>query len=61
LYKPQTHSTTFVYPQLTILIRNCKYFTYLGGVLNFNGKFAVAEKHVAEQGRKAVFALIKKF
>jgi hypothetical protein len=33
--------------------------TYLGVVLNFNGKFSVAEKHVAEQGRKAVFALIK--
>ena len=34
-------------------------FTYLGVVLNFNGKSSVAEKHVAEQGRKAVFALIK--
>ena len=34
-------------------------FTYLGVVLNFNGKFSVAEKHVAEEGRKAVFALIK--
>ena len=34
-------------------------FTYLGVVLNFNGKFSVAEKHVAEQGRKAVFALIR--
>ena len=33
--------------------------TYLGVVFNFNGKFSVAEKHVAEQGRKAVFALIK--
>jgi hypothetical protein len=33
--------------------------TYLGVVLNFNGKFSVAEKHVAEEGRKAVFALIK--
>ena len=34
-------------------------FTYLGVVLNFNGKSSVAEKLVAEQGRKAVFALIK--
>ena len=34
-------------------------FTYLGVVLNFNGIFSVAKKHVAEQGRKAVFASIK--
>ena len=32
-------------------------FTYLGIVLNFNGKFAVAQKKVAEQGRKAMFCL----
>jgi hypothetical protein len=30
-------------------------FTYLGVILNFNGKFSVAQKNVAEQGRKAMF------
>ena len=34
-------------------------FTYLGVVLNFNGKFSVTQKHMAEQGRKAMFALFK--
>ena len=34
-------------------------FTYLGVILNFNGKFPVAQKHVAEQGRKAMFALFR--
>ena len=34
-------------------------FTYLCVILNFNGKFSVDQKHVAEQGRKAMFALFR--
>ena len=34
-------------------------FTYLGIILNYNGKFTVTQKHVADQGRKALFALFK--
>jgi hypothetical protein len=34
-------------------------FTYLGVILNFNGKFSVDQKHVAEQGRKAMLALFR--
>ena len=32
-------------------------FTYLGILLNFNGKFFTAQKQLASQGRKAMFAL----
>jgi hypothetical protein len=34
-------------------------FTYLDVILNFNGKLSVAQKNVAEQGRKAMFALFR--
>ena len=32
-------------------------FTYLGVVLNYNGKFLVTQKQLAAQGRKALFAM----
>ena len=32
-------------------------FTYLGVLLNYNGKYNVLQNKLAEQGRKAVFAL----
>ena len=32
-------------------------FTYLGILLNFNGKFFTTQKQLASQGRKAMFAL----
>jgi exonuclease III len=32
-------------------------FNYLGMLFNFNNKFRVAESHIADQGRKAMFAL----
>jgi hypothetical protein len=32
-------------------------FTYLGVLLNYNGKYNVLQNKIAEQGRKAVFAL----
>jgi hypothetical protein len=32
-------------------------FTYLGIVFNYNNKFTMAEKKIADQGRKAIFAL----
>ena len=32
-------------------------FTYLGIVLNYNGKFLVTQKQLAAQGRKALFAM----
>ena len=35
-------------------------FCYLGVLLNFNGKFVKAQKHLAEQSRKAVFGLKSK-
>ena len=34
-------------------------FAYLGLCFNYNGKFTEAEKQLAMQGRKAVFALNK--
>ena len=34
-------------------------FNYLGLHFNYNGKYTVAEKQLAEQGRKASFALSK--
>ena len=36
-------------------------FKYLGMLFNFNGKHNITQKHVAEQGRKAYFALNSKF
>ena len=35
-------------------------FSYLGFILYYNTKFTVAEKHLADQGRKAAFALCSK-
>jgi hypothetical protein len=32
-------------------------FTYLGVILNYNGKYNALQNKLAEQGRKAVFAL----
>ena len=34
-------------------------FTYMGLCLSYNGKYAEAEKQLAKQGRKVVFALNK--
>jgi hypothetical protein len=34
-------------------------FTYLGVILNFYRKFSVAQKNVAQQGGKAMFALFR--
>lgn len=36
-------------------------FSYLGLLLNFNGKFNVTQKHVADQSKKSVFLLLKEF
>ena len=41
------------------LIEIVNTFNYLGLHLNYNGKYRVAEKQLAEQGRKASFALSK--
>ena len=35
-------------------------FNYLGMLFNFNGKFNVTQKHLAQQGKKAYFALCGK-
>ena len=32
-------------------------FNYLGMLFNYNGKFTQTQRHVAEQGRKALFAI----
>ena len=32
-------------------------FNYLGMNFNYNGKFNITQKHVADQGRKALFAI----
>ena len=39
------------------LIQVVDQFTYLGILLNFNGKFFTTQKQLASQGRKAMFAL----
>ena len=41
------------------LIEIVNTFSYLALHLNYNGKYTVAEKQLAEQGRKASFALSK--
>ena len=41
------------------LIEIVNTFNYLGLHFNYNGKYTVAEKQLAEQGRKASFALSK--
>lgn len=35
-------------------------FNYLGMLFNYNGKFNKTQKHVADQGRKASFAIFSK-
>ena len=35
-------------------------FNYLGMLFNYNGKFNETQKHVAQQGRKAYFAINSK-
>jgi hypothetical protein len=35
-------------------------FNYLGMLFNFNGKFSKTQKHIADQGRKALFAITSK-
>ena len=35
-------------------------FNYLGMLFNYNGKFSVTQKHIADQGRKAYFAVYNK-
>ena len=34
-------------------------FSYLGLLLNYNGKFNVTQKHIAEMGKKSLFCLMK--
>ena len=34
-------------------------FSYLGMLFNYNGKFNVTQKHIAAQGKKALFCLMK--
>ena len=36
-------------------------FSYLGVNVNYNGKFNLTQKHIAEQGRKALFAINSTF
>ena len=35
-------------------------FNYLGMLFNYNGKFNITQKHTADQGRKAFFAINNK-
>jgi hypothetical protein len=35
-------------------------FNYLGMLFNYNGKFNITQKHIADQGRKAFFAINNK-
>ena len=35
-------------------------FNYLGVLMNSNGKFFKTQKHVADQGRKALFSILNK-
>ena len=34
-------------------------FSYLGLLLNYNGKFNVTQKHIAEMGKKSLFCFMK--
>ena len=34
-------------------------FSYLGMLLNYNGKFNVTQKHIAVQGKTSLFCLMK--
>ena len=42
------------------LVETVDKFSYLGFIFYYNNKFTVAEKHLADQGRKAAFALCSK-
>ena len=47
----------FLYNGKELELVDC--FNYLGILLNFNGKFYQTQKLIADQGRKALFALTK--
>ena len=34
-------------------------FSYLGLLLNYNGKFNVTQKHIEEMGKKSLFSFMK--
>lgn len=53
----QLEDVTFYYNGNKIEIVNT--FSYLGLLLNYNGKFNVTQKHIAAQGKKALFCLMK--
>ena len=53
------HNEHWIYDNVELEIVN--EFKYLGLLFNYNGKFLNMQKHAAEQGRKALFALTSKF
>ena len=53
------HNEHWIYDNVGLEIVN--EFKYLGLLFNYNGKFLNMQKHAAEQGRKALFALSSKF
>ena len=53
----QTGDDTFYYNGNLVEIVNT--FSYLGLLLNYNGKFNVTQKHIAAQGKKCLFGLMK--
>ena len=53
----QTGDDTFNYNGNLVEIVNT--FSYLGILLNYNGKVNVTQKHIAAQGKKCLFGLMK--
>ena len=53
----QTGDDTFYYNGNLVELVNT--FSYLGLLLNYNGKFNVTQKHFASQGKKCLFGLMK--
>ena len=52
------HNESWTYNNVNLEIVN--EFKYLGVLFNYNGKFLNMQKHAAEQGRKALFAISSK-
>ena len=48
---------SWIYQNEHIEIVNQFSYNYLGMIFNYNGKFIITQKHVADQGRKALFAI----
>jgi hypothetical protein len=52
------HNKSWTYNNVNLEIVN--EFKYLGVLFNYNGNFLNTQKHAAEQGRKALFAISSK-